>query len=379
MQSPNHDRLRWLPGGAILLLLLGLFVQQAARSGSLVSSTPAPALVPTAAPLSQPRNPKVGVHTRLTDEADPQKISQTMQMVRAMGATWAVEYFPWLYIQQTDASHYDWAHPDLVVAAANAANVLLIARIDMVPAWARPPDSSLSRLDRDHYAAYADFVATFVARYRGQVHYYIIWNEPNVIWEWGGQRVDPSAYAALLKVVYPRVKAADPTATILMAGLAPTLEPPDSPVAMRDTSYLTAVYQAGGGPYFDALAVHAYGLTTPADDPSGPDKLNFARVEQIRAVMVANGDQRKPVFVTEGGWNDSPRWVNAVSPPERIRSTIAAYERANRDWPWCLSVSLWAFRLPKPAYTYMDHYTFVAPDFVPRPIYFEVQKAEASP
>ena len=51
------------------------------------------------------------------------------------------------------------------------------------------------------------------------------------------------------------------------AGLAPTLEPPGSSAGMRDTTFLDGVYAAGGGAYFDALAVHAYGLTAPPDDP----------------------------------------------------------------------------------------------------------------
>jgi hypothetical protein len=35
---------------------------------------------------------------------------------------------------------------------------------------------------------------------------------------------------------------------------------------------------------------------------------------------------------------------------------------------------LWAFRYPRPARTYQDYYTFVAVDFTPKPIYWEVQK-----
>ena len=39
-------------------------------------------------------NPKMGVHTRLTDEVEEWKIKQTLSMVRQMGAPWIVEYFP---------------------------------------------------------------------------------------------------------------------------------------------------------------------------------------------------------------------------------------------------------------------------------------------
>ena len=39
-------------------------------------------------------NPKMGVHTRLTDEVEEWKIKRTLEMVREMGAPWIVEYFP---------------------------------------------------------------------------------------------------------------------------------------------------------------------------------------------------------------------------------------------------------------------------------------------
>ncbi|MFQ6015839.1 MAG: hypothetical protein ACE5NP_10390, partial [Anaerolineae bacterium] len=37
-------------------------------------------------------NPKIGVHTRLTDEVEEWKIKRTLEMVREMGASWIVEY-----------------------------------------------------------------------------------------------------------------------------------------------------------------------------------------------------------------------------------------------------------------------------------------------
>ncbi len=343
-----------------------------------------PPTPPLSAPLPNlasihPINPKIGVHTRLTDEPDPQKIVQTMQMVREMGASWVVEYFPWSYIQPTDANHYDWQHADEVVNTAAASNLTLIARIDGVPAWARPehPDPQMWRyLGAAHYGQFASFVAAFVARYHDRVHYFIIWNEQNTAAEWGERPPDPVAYAALMQAVYPAAKAADPTATILLGGLAPNLEPAGSTVAMDDLTYLAAYYKAGGGAYFDALAAHVYALSVPPAPPSDPaasDKLNFARVEQLRAVMVANGDAAKQIYITEGGWNDNPRYTYAVRPAQRIAYTIAAYQQA-LNWPWCAAVNLWAFSLPTPSYTYMDNYTFVAPDLVPKPIYLEVQK-----
>ena len=103
----------------IILLAAALLTAQFALQAAPPPAIPPPAQLPNLAAI-QPINPKIGVHTRLTDEPDPQKIDQTMQMVRAMGASWVVEYFPWSYIQPTDANHYDWQHADEVVNAASA-------------------------------------------------------------------------------------------------------------------------------------------------------------------------------------------------------------------------------------------------------------------
>ena len=43
--------------------------------------------------------PIMGVHTRLTDEVEEWKIKRSLEMVREMGATTIVEFFPWAYYQ----------------------------------------------------------------------------------------------------------------------------------------------------------------------------------------------------------------------------------------------------------------------------------------
>ena len=78
---------------------------------------------------------------------------------------------------------------------------------------------------------------------------------------------------------------------------------------------------------------------------------------------------RKPILVTEAGWNDHPRWTKAVRPAQRIEYTLEALELAAAQWPWAERLALWAFRLPTVAHNYNDYYTLVSPDFEPKPIY----------
>ncbi|MEA3345374.1 MAG: beta-galactosidase [Chloroflexota bacterium] len=317
-------------------------------------------------------NSKMGVHTRLTDEVEPWKIRRTLQMVREMGAPWIVEYFPWAYCEPSPG-RFDWRHADLVVDHARSQGLTVIARLGFVPQWARPSDTNLSYLDESKYGAFADFVAAFVAHFEGRVNHVIIWNEPNVSLEWGFRPPNPAGYARLLAAVYPRAKEANPQVQVLAGALAPTLALPGDPEAMGDLEYLRGMYEAGAGDHFDGLAVHAYGWSFPPEDPPAPDKINFRRVELLREIMVEYGDEAKNIYITEGGWNDHPRWTKAVHPLQRARYTVRAYEWARERWPWCRALCPWAFRYPRPAHTYQDYFTFVTTDFQPKLIYEVVQ------
>ncbi len=318
-------------------------------------------------------NPKMGVHTRLTDEVEEWKVQRSLEMVREMGAPWIVEYFPWGYYEP-EKGHFEWSHADMVVNHAVNQGLTVVARIDYVPAWARPGQDSYRYLDEAHFADLADFVYAFVSHFKGRVPYIVIWNEPNLSMEWGMRPPDPASYTRMLKLCYQQAKEADPNVQVLAAGLAPTTAPPGNAQAMDDLVYLQQMYDAGAKGFFDGVAVHAYGGTFPPDDPPDPAVINFSRTELVHQVMVQNGDGDKPCLITEGGWNDHPRWTRAVTPAQRIEYTVRAYEKAQQEWPWCRAVALWAFRFPWPQGTYQDYFTFVAPDFTPKPIYLEVQR-----
>ena len=323
----------------------------------------------------QTQNPKMGVHTRLTDEVEEWKIKKTLEMVREMGAPWITEYFPWGYIENNEGE-FDWTHADLVVDHARRQGLTVVARLGFVPEWARPKDSVVSYLDAAHYPHFAQFAAEFAKHFHGRIRQMIIWNEPNVNFEWGYRPVDPVEYVNLLKAVYPVVKRADPEMQILAGALAPTLAPPNSTDAMSDLEYLQKMYDAGAREDFDMLAIHAYGWTAAADDPPSVSRVNFRRSELVREIMVRNGDGTKRAMITEGGWNDHPRWTKAVRSAERIADTVRAFEIA-RGWDWLEACALWAFRYPEPAQTYQDYFTFVTPSFDAKPIYYDVEKYAA--
>lgn len=349
--------------GLRLFLLLGLL--------SLIA--PAPILVTPGPPQTvYTQHPIVGVHTRLTDEVEEWKIQRSLQLVRQMGAQWIVEFFPWAYYAAADGG-FAWGHPDMVITHAYMQGLTIIARLGLTPEWARPPDTPLTYLNATAYDDFAAYAAAFAARYRGQVDYLIIGNEPNLSYEWGYRPTTPQDYVDLLAVVYPAVKAANPDMIVLAGALAPTLEPAGSPWGLNDLTYLTGMYEAGAAAYFDGLAVHSYGLTFPPDAEPGPDVLNFRRIELMRQVMMQYGDEETHMYITETGWNDHPRWTRAVRPGQRIEYTRDALQFAETNWPYVAMIGIWAFRFPAPTKSYMDYYTLVTPEFVKKPIYEAIQ------
>ncbi len=348
-----------------LPVLIAALVLLAAATQLLVPRTVPPLHLPPQQRV-QTRNPKVGVHLRLAGTDDEAEAVRQLSAVREMGATYVVDLFPWAYVQPRSPRSWEWRGADLLIAHARRQGLEVIARLDVVPAWARPRDSSDRHLDPEHYGDFARYAAAFAARYRDSVRYIQIWNEPNLNLEWGLREPDPQAYAALLREVYPLVKAANPEAQIIGGSLSPGPSVPAT--RMDDLEYLAAMIASGAR--FDLLGVHAYGARAPANEEPHPDRVNFRRVEVYRETLRQLGAPQ-PMIVTEGGWNDHPRWPGAVRPADRLRWTVDAY-RLSEDWSDVIAVCMWQWQLPW-THTYQDNWTFVTPDGTPKAIYYAVQ------
>jgi hypothetical protein len=134
-------------------------------------------------------------------------------------------------------------------------------------------------------------------RYLGKVEAYQVWNEPNLSWAWP-DGPDAAEYASMLRTVSPAIRAADPNAKVVFAGLN-----------TNDYFYLERAYDAVPdlGRYFDVMATHPYtwGGAAPEEvwrDANGRiSKGAFAGYREIRSTMEAHGDT-KPIWFTEFGW-----------------------------------------------------------------------------
>lgn len=284
-----------------------------------------------------------------------------LQLVQDAGFRWVKQELPWREIEGQAKGAWQWQTPDRIMDQIDAHGLKVIVRLGSQPAWASstplpgisPPDNL-----QDFY----DYVFAVASRYRGRVEAYQIWNEPNLAREWGSRPPDPAGYVELLRAGYRAVKNADPGAIVISAGLAPTTRHDSE--AMPDIYFIQAMYDAGAAAYFDALGVHAAGYKSPPEmDPAvvaaspefnnndkAPAELrrvySFRHVEDVRELMVANGDAAKKIMLLELGWTVDPRpgspyrW-HAVTPEQQDKYLQRAYAYAEANWqPWIGVMSL---------------------------------------
>jgi len=326
-----------------------------------VSSSQAATDQPTEAPPTATPRPIKSLHMDSPEYGmqifpwwRPEVASRDFQMVAEAGFTWAKVNFGWREIEGAGKGVFDWSRTDEIVRMAEENDIDLVIRVDHQPAWAGggfpvngPPDD---------YQDLADFFTAMATRYRGRIRAYQVWNEPNLAREWGDQLPDPGEYAKLLHVCYQAIKAADPNAMVISAGLSPTGTWNEQ--ARPDDWYLESMYIAMGSSdsYFDVLGAHAPGFKSPPErDPAevaanqdlgGQRAFAFRRVEDLRAIMVKYGDADKQVAILEFGWTSDPRpespynW-HAVSEQVKADYLVRAYQYAEANWsPWIGLMSL---------------------------------------
>ena len=295
-------------------------------------------------------------------------------------------------VSEPQRGQYDWAdatpgsYAENFVRDAEAAGMKVVLRVDSPPGWAN--GNAGDRTPPNDPADYGRFMQALASLLRGRVVGYEIWNEPNLASEWGGRSPSPSQYTALLRAAYNGVKAGDPGAKVITAGMATTGG--DGGVhALDDVEFIRRMYAAGAKDYFDALGSHPYGFSSAPEELWGSNILFFRRAEAQRQVMVDNGDAAKQVWATEFGWLIDPAaygkscdWPDRnwqkVSPQTQADYLVRAYQYAYTNWPWMGPMFL--FNLDFSAASYyetcnpMRWYAIVNGDYTPRPAYTSLRQ-----
>jgi hypothetical protein len=322
------------------------------------SPSPLPTVTPTVTPTVRQLVDSPAYGMQIFPWWRSEVSNRDMRLVKDAGFGWIKVNFGWRDIEGAGKGHLDWTVPDRIMEQAQQYGLKTVVRIDHQPVWA----STANNGPPAKYEDYGDLLAAMAERYRGRIHAYEIWNEPNLSGEWGDRPPNAAEYVTLLKIAYQRIKEADPQAIVISAGLAPTSQWDD--VAVPDTIFLQQMYDSGAAPYFDVLGVHGAGYKAPPEmdpavvatdpalhnsDPSPPERKRvycFRHVEDMRQVMVQNGDVAKQVALLEFGWTSDPRpdstyhW-HAVSEEEKADYLVRAYRYAKENWqPWIGLMSL---------------------------------------
>lgn len=343
-----------------------------------------------------PENP-FGVNTFLQQEVLPENREHQLRLLSEAGFGWIRQEFPWEDIEIHGRGDFTdrrndlngdgqpdeisaWDKYDNIVTLAEGYNIEIIARLSTPPRWSQPENWTPHGPPID-LQDYVNFAVAVAERYQGRIHYYQVWNEPNIYPEWGEQSVNPQAYAEMLCRTHDALKAVDPEIVVLSAALSPTndLSGRDA----YDLLYLQRAYDFGISACFDILSAQAYGLFSgPTDRRMRTTTMNFARPQWLREIMVANGDAHKPIWISEAGWNPVPtaeevpdvfgrETYGTVTMQEAADYVPIAYQRAMSEWPWLGVMNYWFMKRADESERLQSWYYFrlVDPDFQPTPIY----------
>jgi hypothetical protein len=297
-----------------------------------------------------------------------------LSWVRQSNFTHAKQIFAWEEIQP-GPDLWQWERADEVVALAESSGVRLVARLSDAPDWTHPTagvkDVDWHDAPPDNYEDFGFFCGEIAARYQGRIDAYQIWNEPNLSREWGKNAPDAAAYVDLLAACSEAIREADSNAILISAGLSPTGNMDAG--AMRDDIYLQQMYDAGFQQYVDVVGVHAPGFSDV--DYTFEDAANEApprgrwfvwrRVEDLRKIMVQNGDAGRQMAILEMGWTVADTETHpdyawfAVDEDTQAEQLVRAHEFIAENWrPWIGLVT--TIYIADPAWTEEDEEAFFA-------------------
>ena len=202
--------------------------------------------------------------------------------------------FRWALLQPDAGGAFDFAPTDAVVAAAAARGIGVLPVLQEPPAWAAVAPGVPGAPPADPEAVRAVFSA-LVGRYgpagsfwaerpdlpRLPIRAWQVFNEPSLPMFWSEQPF-AGRYVATLRAAATGIRAADPGAKVILAGL--------TNFSWKD---LGLIYRAGGRGLFDAVAVHPY-----SKEPVYVMRI----IRNVRRAMDRAGDRRTPIWVTEFTW-----------------------------------------------------------------------------
>ncbi len=213
-------------------------------------------------------------------------IRKDMELLKRCGVRLLRISFGWDAIE-AEKDRYDWLFwDDFVRIAVEEHGITLIPYICYTPKWNAPRNDTLNFWKKPplDYDEFGEFVSTLVGRYKGWIRSWELWNEPDIHAYWDGTVKE---YAELVKVGSTAVRTADPSALVVLGGIA------------GNTDFLLSLFRDFGvSPYVDVVNIHNY-FETWNSSPLEAITDYVATVSDIISVYGAN----QSIWVAEVGYS----------------------------------------------------------------------------
>lgn len=194
--------------------------------------------------------------------------------------------------------HWNFKVLDRDVALAEEHKVGLLLTLGLTPRWAssKPDERGYAGLGSGampkDIADWRNYVRVVALRYKGRIHEYEIWNEPNLRPFFSGS---VNQMLLLTREAARILKEVDPSNVVVSPSANAGRGVPADRLIVPGEAWLNEFLKKGGGTYVDVVAHHFY--VTP-----GPPEGMVPMMRQVRGLLDQYGLRDKPLWNTETGW-----------------------------------------------------------------------------
>lgn len=208
-------------------------------------------------------------------------LEKAILLLQEAGVGWVRVDFLWGDIEPQEGN-FDFAKYDRIVKLLRSKGIQILGILNYSTDWASGC-GQWNCAPKDNLV-FVNYTRKVIERYKGQVKYWELWNEPDSATYWKEQD-GLKSYCILLKEFYIAAKQIDPDCKILNGGLANGL------------ASINHLYDNGAKDYFDILNIHSF--QTPLQ--AGAIKAVANYPELAYKIMQRNGDGNKKIWITEIG------------------------------------------------------------------------------
>ncbi|HWR35603.1 MAG TPA: beta-galactosidase [Clostridia bacterium] len=194
--------------------------------------------------------------------------------------------FSWNGIQPQH-DRYDFVFWDMLVDEAARAGIKLIPYVAYTPEWAARNKTEFWKQPPRDPALFAAVMTKLATRYRGRIHSWELWNEPDLNEYWQGSADE---FAELVIAGAKAVHLADPDARIVLGGMS------RGPGPFFET--LVSKYQIGS--FVDVIALHGY---PESWDEERAEEVFLKRIPEMKRLTDRSGGKPE-LWLNEMGYAD---------------------------------------------------------------------------